>query len=135
MSNPDDPNAWVAKAAADLLCIDNNLRSREVPWELVAYHAQQAAEKMLKACLVSRGVEIPRTHDLGRLLGECLALWMPLADVAGDCDLLTPYGIAVRYPGDEPDVDAAEARRAVDAARRVVAAAHAVLTDWSQPKR
>lgn len=129
MSDPDDPHAWVAKAQADLLCIENNLRSRETPWELVAYHAQQAAEKMLKACLVGQKAVVPRTHDLGRLLGDCLA-WpscLALAAIAADCDLLTPYGIAVRYPGDEPDVDAAEARQAVAAAKRIAAAVQEVL--------
>lgn len=49
MSNPDDPASWVAKADSDLLCIANNLNHPQVPWDAVCFHAQQAAEKMLKA--------------------------------------------------------------------------------------
>lgn len=127
MPSPDDPKAWVAKAFNDLLCITNNVHADEVPWDTVAYHAQQAAEKMLKACLVSRGIEVPRTHDLGRLVGECLAAGIPIDAVTQDCDLLTPYGISSRYPGDEPDVLEVEARQAVEAAQRIVAVAMSVL--------
>jgi HEPN domain-containing protein len=55
MSNPDDPASWTAKAENDLLCIANNLNDPQIPWDAVCFHAQQAAEKMLKAFLVSRG--------------------------------------------------------------------------------
>lgn len=128
MPNPDDPRAWIAKAGSDLLCINNNLHAPTVPWDAVAYHAQQAAEKMLKACLVHKGIEVPRSHDLGRLLGECLTAGIPLAHLAGDCDLLTPYGVAVRYPGDEPEVIESDARAAVEAAYRIVAATQSIVS-------
>jgi HEPN domain-containing protein len=82
---------------------------------------------MLKACLVYKNAEIPRTHDLGRLLGDCLALGLALAHIADDCDLLTPYGAAIRYPGDEPDVLEEDGRTAVEAAKRIFAAAKAVI--------
>lgn len=127
MPNPDDPKAWEAKAANDLLCIDNNLRSSSVPWDIVAYHAQQAAEKMLKACLVHQGIEAPRTHDLGRLLGECLAEGMALVHLADDCDFLTPFAVAIRYPGDLPDVTESDARATVEAAHRIMTATRGVL--------
>ena len=40
--------AWVEKAENDLLCIENNLVAQRVPWDVVVFHAQQAAEKLLK---------------------------------------------------------------------------------------
>ena len=40
--------AWVALAESDWLCIRNNLEASETPWNTVAFHAQQAAEKYLK---------------------------------------------------------------------------------------
>jgi HEPN domain-containing protein len=33
--------------------------------EIASFHAQQAAEKALKALLIRRGVAIPKTQDLG----------------------------------------------------------------------
>jgi|GEM_PF-7115413 len=49
MSGEGDPKAWMAKVRSDMLCIENNLAAKHVPWDAVAYHAQQAAEKALKA--------------------------------------------------------------------------------------
>src|SRR5436309_7755862 len=47
MSDADHPQAWIEKAESDFLCIENNLAAKRVPWDVVAFHAQQAAEKML----------------------------------------------------------------------------------------
>jgi len=41
------------------------------PHRLIAYHAQQCAEKYLKAYLVSAGVDFPYTHNISRLLELC----------------------------------------------------------------
>ncbi len=45
-------SACLAKADHDLLNIDNNLSAARVPWDTVCFHAQQAAEKLLKAFIV-----------------------------------------------------------------------------------
>ncbi|MGA2983662.1 MAG: HEPN domain-containing protein [Terriglobia bacterium] len=57
----------MAKADNDLLNIENNLAAAHVPWDTVSFHAQQAAEKLLKAYLVYHGRALPRTHDLARI--------------------------------------------------------------------
>lgn len=50
MSGPkSNVSAWLRKAEHDLLNIENNLASKEIPWDTVCFHAQQAAEKILKA--------------------------------------------------------------------------------------
>ena len=46
------PEAWFEKAEHDLLTIENNLAGSRIPWDMVAFHAQQAAEKYLKGFLV-----------------------------------------------------------------------------------
>jgi HEPN domain-containing protein len=72
MSNPESNHAaWMAKGDHDLLNIENNIAASDVPWDTVCFHAQQAAEKFLKAFLVSRGHLPPRTHDLVALLADC----------------------------------------------------------------
>jgi len=53
--NETNHSAWVAKADSDLLNIENNLASELVPWDTVCFHAQQAAEKLLKAVVVRDG--------------------------------------------------------------------------------
>lgn len=113
--------SWVAKADSDRLCIRNNLASDEIPWDVVCYHAQQAAEKMLKALLVSRGVQPRKTHDLVGLLQETLPFDETLAELADDCDLLNAYATDVRYP-DLFEPTRQEGEEAVAATQRVGAA-------------
>ena len=61
---------WVVKAENDLLNAAHTLKlGRRCPTDTVCFHAQQCAEKYVKALLVFRGVDFPRTHDL-----EVLAL-------------------------------------------------------------
>ncbi|MCX5654652.1 MAG: HEPN domain-containing protein [Planctomycetota bacterium] len=120
MSGPESNwEAWVAKAEGDLLNIENNMASREVPWDTVCFHAQQAAEKYLKALLVSRGRIPPKTHDLVALLTECMDLEPGLEVIEEECHALTAHAIGTRYPADLYEPDEAEARRMHEAARRV----------------
>ena len=50
--------SWVHKAEHDLLNVRNNLAAKEVPWDTVCFHAQQAAEKMLKAVQAFHGLQL-----------------------------------------------------------------------------
>lgn len=110
---------WVARADDDMRVARHTLTlPDECPYRLVAYHAQQCAEKCLKAYLVLRGIDFPFTHDIARLLELCSeqADW---TNSLKDAEELTPFAITARYPADDEPVSEAEARRAVDIARRV----------------
>jgi len=124
MSDPDHPESWLAKAENDLLCIRNNLDNERIPWDAMCFHAQQAAEKMLKACLVSVGLTAPRTHDLLFLFRQCLDAGLDLHLIEMDCRFLNPFAIVARYPtGPEPsESDGREAIRAAEHIRTVVRA-------------
>jgi hypothetical protein len=58
----------LAKAAQDEYVLDRLLNDPDVPHEVYGFHAQQAAEKLLKAILSHAGIEYPRTHQLAELL-------------------------------------------------------------------
>jgi HEPN domain-containing protein len=98
------------------------------PWRLIAFHAQQCAEKYLKAYLVFHAVDFPFTHSLRRLLDLCAtaAAW---ADQLRDAEELSPYAATVRYPGEDLIVSGAEARRAVEIAERVREVVASALQD------
>lgn len=54
MSAPStDYQPWLEKADHDLLNIRNNLAATNISWDTVCFHAQQAAEKLLKAFLLA----------------------------------------------------------------------------------
>lgn len=97
-------------------------------YELMCMHAQQAAEKALKAVLVHHGTAPPYTHDIRRLL-LLVAVHVDVpADVnnAGD---LTRYAVAARYPDDLGEIDEAEWADAVATARAVVAWAEGIVVE------
>lgn len=119
--------AWLRKAEHDLLNIRNNLAADETPWDTVCYHAQQAAEKTLKAFLVFHGHPSPRTHDLVALLARCVPFAPDLADLEADCRNLTAFAVGARYPDDLFEPTEADARAMDAAARRVHARVCALL--------
>ncbi len=99
MNEPErDHRAWITKAENDLLNIRNNLAAERVPWDTVCFHAQQVAEKLLKALLVYHGRLPLSTHDLVALLADCAQIHPSLADLKPECDKLTVFAIASRYP-------------------------------------
>lgn len=60
--------AWLRRARSDLQLGRVALRSKGVLPEDACFHAQQCAEKALKALLLSLGVDFPRTHVIEVLL-------------------------------------------------------------------
>ena len=120
---------WLAYGEEDLRLAKHAFGlSDETPYRLIAYHAQQCAEKYLKAYLVFYVIDFPYTHDLQRLLMLCpaKASWAErLPDVAE----LNPYATTARYPGEELEVSEREARRAVEIAERVRQAVRSALQD------
>jgi len=109
---------WMQKAAGDLTVAERELRARKAPvYDASCYHAQQCAEKYLKAFLVSVKHTPPRIHNLVGLLNDCLSYDTTFDLIRLDLELLNAYAVEIRYPGDFATKE--EARDAVRAARRV----------------
>lgn len=116
MNMPDEQaGQLLAAARRDHLTYRILRRDAESPLETTLFHAQQVAEKTLKAVLVQHGVVFRRTHDLIELLdiaGE------HKIDVPTTRDLLLrlgPYAVEFRYLGMRaPNVGVDEADRAVE---------------------
>lgn len=60
---------WLEFASVDLQTIDAIIANKNLT-PAVAFHAQQAIEKTLKAIIVNFGNEIPRIHDLVTLTSK-----------------------------------------------------------------
>ena len=116
----DIARLWVVKAGSDLLDADNNLRAPRVPCDMVCFHCQQAAEKLLKAFLAANGTPPPRTHDLLALLETILPLAPSAEGLREALSILMPYAVSARYPDDEEDMPSlADAQEARQCAQRV----------------
>ena len=103
---------WFKKAESDLLVIKNNLASNEIPLDACCFHSQQAAEKYLKAYLVSKQVNFPKTHDLQSLLNICIEINSLFNEVIEPAIRLTDYAIAPRYPDAFDDLSIGDALNA-----------------------
>lgn len=55
------------KAAGDEAALKALSREESIPDEVLGFHAQQAAERLLKAVLAALDRDFPRTHDLSVL--------------------------------------------------------------------
>ncbi len=120
---------WVEKAEQDIINAEHTLTlENRCPFDTVCFHAQQCAEKYIKAVLVERSVPFPKSHDLLELLAlvpEEAALGLQPSDVS----TINRYAVEARYPSCwEPQTRPA-AEAAVADARRVREAARAVLPD------
>ncbi len=110
---------WVEKAEIDLNTAEYLCRSGARYVSAAAFHAQQAAEKYLKAFLVWHQIEFKKTHDIAALLSLASGVGPDLPVVLKDAESLTPYGVEYRYPGDYPQVNVALAQQAFSIATRV----------------
>lgn len=131
MNDPTDPAAWVALAEDDLTMARSALRRRQPLWHMAAFHAQQCAEKYLKALLVRTRRPFPRTHDLRALHTLCADAGIALPIERDVLDAPTAHAVWARYPGEGPNPQ--EARNAVATARSVRRLARSTLTSPSAP--
>jgi HEPN domain-containing protein len=124
---------WLAKAEEDV-GVARLLFHEDTPYlATVGFHAQQAAEKYLKAFLVWCQVEFPKTHDLDKLLALVPGRENALVESLGDISVLTDYGVDFRYPGDQREISRSEARMAVELAEKVREAILEFLPDHLKP--
>lgn len=91
-------NQWILKTNEDLLVVEKLTEFDIIATSSVCFHCQQAAEKFLKAYLISKSVDIKRTHNIEFLLAECAAFDSDFSEI--DPKNLSDFGVEVRYPGD-----------------------------------
>ena len=117
-NHPGSPQDWLSHARSDLALAQIS-PPEDVMLERLCFHAQQAAEKALKALLISYNLDYPRTHNIGTLLDllpEILTIPGEVEQAAG----LTDYAVMTRYPGDVEPVSMEEYEQAVHLAHTVL---------------
>ncbi len=113
----DFVHGWLRKAEGDLQAAEYLLAMEQEDYFATAFHAQQAAEKFLKAFLVRHQIPFPKTHDLGFLLELAARADSSLQEELVSATMLTPFGVVFRYPG-EIVADREIACRAIQEASR-----------------
>ena len=91
---------WLAAARSDLAILHSRSTDPELRLEGLCFHAQQAAEKSLKALVVRRGLGLQHTHDMGALLDLLEKSGETIPNDVGLSRSLVPYAVLYRYPQD-----------------------------------
>ena len=89
-------DAWLTAAARDQRAAE---RLRDLEPSLACFHAQQSAEKALKAATVVASGDVQRSHSLVRALGELTAAGTSIPEaILQACRILERYYASTRYP-------------------------------------
>ena len=115
---PDDPREWLNRARSNLALAKS--RTPGAYLEDLCFEAQQAAEKAVKAMLISLDVEYPYVHDLAHLLSMLEEAGVCVPDNVVRAGELTPYAVLTRYPGPARPITEREYIEAVEIAEALV---------------
>jgi HEPN domain-containing protein len=100
---------WVERAESDFrVACRENVVTVAPSYEAVCFHAQQCAEKLMKAVLLDRGVPPPRTHDLLALASMVTTAVPNWIWPSMELSTLTAAAVGFRYPGDPVEQEDAE---------------------------
>jgi HEPN domain-containing protein len=119
-----DPKAELTKQY--LMRADDDLRISEITfldqepiyWG-VAFHAQQCAEKALKALLTFHDIRAGKTHSIEELLKLSLPVAPSLAKFKEQASTLTTFAVDSRYPGPQFEITRKKAEEALEIARHI----------------
>jgi len=99
---------WVTKAEGDYYTVERESRARKNPnYDGVCFHAQQCAEKYLKARLCEADIPFTKIHDLVALLELVLPVEPMWESFREDLAFLSDFAVNFRYPGEAADKESA----------------------------
>ncbi len=127
---PGEPTAsraamWLRDAESDL-ALASVKKTPKIRYEHLCFHAQQAAEKAVKAVLLAYGVSPSRTHDLAFII-DSLPVDVSLPPSLLLLPVLTKYAVQHRYPGQDLPVNRRDHKQALAMASETVAWAQALV--------
>jgi HEPN domain-containing protein len=138
---PHDPElvaetrGWLQRAAHDLGAGAADLAAEPAFTGDAVFHAQQAAEKSMKAYLTWHSHVFRKTHNLTELGTMCAELDPTLGPFLQPAAGLTEYAWKYRYPGEPEEPSREEAESALTLARQVYEAVLQRLPFETHPSR
>ncbi len=121
------PQDWLAYAESDLNLARLAKGRKEILPEQACFHAQQAAEKSLKAVFLFKRIEFPLIHDIEELIELAQQNGLVLPKEIRDAGSLTPYAVEARYPGHLEELAPSDVDEAIRLAEPVLRWASEIL--------
>jgi len=108
----------MGKAENDLKTAKDKLNTQETANDTICFHAQQCAEKCLKAFLIYHEIEFEKTRVLEDLIMLAMQIDNSFIELIEFAKKLTPYAVEIRYPlFEEPTEE--EAKEAIEIAEKI----------------
>lgn len=119
---------WLKKAGGDLKNAEHTLTlpDSECPFDTVCFHAQQCAERSLKALLTFHQMPSDKSHDIGQLLHLCRNMPDLVRELSGS-ERLAEYAVESRYPSLDEEVAPSVARREAEEALALARKTHRAI--------
>lgn len=107
------------KANQNLVVLEKWRTDIDIAVEILGFHAQQAAEKLLKVVLAFKGVDFPFIHRLSDLLDLIKAQGIEIPEELDDIRFLTPFAVEFRYDPYEEDEEPVDFEKEYDLLTRL----------------
>lgn len=117
MNAKSDLEIWIDHAEDDMNAAGKLVRGRKPSIYGACFHAQQCAEKYMKALLVVKGKRFPMIHDLVMINNLLQQAEVTMEIPENALALLSSYAIRARYSGDRPEME--DAKEAIEIAKSV----------------
>jgi len=123
---PGSAEDWLIRARGDLAIAKAPLPQGAF-YEDLCFHAQQAAEKALKAVYQHYGWPFRYTHDLDELIAGLTRHGLTISSEVEDAAVLSGFAWEARYPSLSEPLASDEYREALQQAEAVVAWAEKII--------
>ena len=137
MDKATNPREWIQQAKVEIDIAEHLFTQYyPKPLEIICFHAQQTAEKSVKAVLLrqSKVTGVIKSHDISLLLDYVDRENFPFSEVFHEyADELFPYGVIIRYPSQlQNNIDESRTGRAIRIAKEIWQWANEAV--YSEPK-
>lgn len=117
MSAKSDLEIWIDHAEDDFNAAQKLLRGKNPSIYGACFHAQQCAEKYMKAMLVVKGQRFPMIHDLLTIDSLLQRVGINMGIQENFLALLSSYAVRARYSEERPELE--DAKEALKIAKTV----------------
>lgn len=117
MKSKSDIDVLIIHAEDDFDMVGKALRGKKPSTYGACFHAQQCAEKYMKALLAFKDIKFPLTHDLTVLEVKCASAGINMDIEKKWLALLSAYAVAARYDRDRPSLE--DAKEALEIAKAI----------------
>jgi HEPN domain-containing protein len=134
MKNLKLAEKFLHKADQDMTVIEKWRQDSEIANEILGFHAQPAAEKMLKALLAYAGIEFPFTHRLTDLIDLYKDKGIGLPERFEEVRFLTPFAVEFRYDFYEEDEETVDFEQIFALLTELRKWVNSIIFNYSEPR-